>query len=150
MDAETGTPLKFTVAPSDGGKAIVDAGFSKIDFARPSTGTFAPPKDAKITESKELAPGDAAPGQGRQGLTPTPRLPRLPRTPRPPRARRKPSTPSPPPLAGLASAEGTEIHGKGWASVAELTFPKGQGLPAAGLGGRTPPPASPSTPSARR
>lgn len=67
VDAETGTPLKFTVAPSDGGKAIVDAGFSKIDFARPSTGAFAPPKDAKITESKELAPGDATPGKDAKG-----------------------------------------------------------------------------------
>ncbi|UYM24112.1 hypothetical protein NQP46_13295 [Streptomyces albus] len=67
VDAETGTPLKFTVAPSDGGKAIVDAGFSRIDFTRPSTGTFAPPKDAKITESEELAPGDASPGKDAKG-----------------------------------------------------------------------------------
>ncbi|MFI1313681.1 outer membrane lipoprotein carrier protein LolA [Streptomyces albidoflavus] len=126
VDAETGTPLKFTVAPSDGGKAIVDAGFSKIDFTRPSTGTFAPPKDAKITESKELAPGDAAPGKDASGKGDA--------HSKAPKGAEEALNSLPAPLAGLASAEGTEIHGKGWASVAELTFPKGEGLPAAGSG----------------
>lgn len=126
VDAETGTPLKFTVAPSDGGKAIVDAGFSKIDFTRPSTGTFAPPKDAKITESKELAPGDAAPGKDASGKGDA--------HSKAPKDAEEALNSLPAPLAGLASAEGTEIHGKGWASVAELTFPKGEGLPAAGSG----------------
>ncbi|MBT2880433.1 DUF2092 domain-containing protein [Streptomyces albidoflavus] len=128
VDAETGTPLKFTVAPSDGGKAIVDAGFSKIDFARPSTGTFAPPKDAKITESKELAPGDATPGKDAKGDAHS----KAPKDTEAAKDAEEALNSLPAPLAGLASAEGTEIHGKGWASVAELTFPKGQGLPAAG------------------
>ncbi|MEW2109737.1 outer membrane lipoprotein carrier protein LolA [Streptomyces albidoflavus] len=127
VDAETGTPLKFTVAPSDGGKAIVDAGFSKIDFTRPSTGTFAPPQDAKITESEELAPGDASPGKDAKGDAHS-------KAPRSPEDAEEALNSLPAPLAGLASAEGTEIHGKGWASVAELTFPKGQGLPSTGSG----------------
>ncbi|OWA06488.1 DUF2092 domain-containing protein [Streptomyces sp. CS227] len=126
VDAETGTPLKFTVAPSDGGKAIVDAGFSKIDFARPSTGTFTPPKDAKITESKELAAGKDAKGDAHA------------KAPQTPKEAEEALNSLPAPLAGLASAEGTEIHGKGWASVAELTFPKGEGLPAAGSGADAP------------
>ncbi|MFI2670367.1 outer membrane lipoprotein carrier protein LolA [Streptomyces albidoflavus] len=130
VDAETGTPLKFTVAPSDGGKAIVDAGFSKIDFTRPSTGTFAPPKDAKITESKELAPGDAAPGKDASGKGDA--------HSKAPKDAEEALNSLPAPLAGLASAEGTEIHGKGWASVAELTFPKGEGLPSTGSGSDTP------------
>ncbi|MFE1148561.1 outer membrane lipoprotein carrier protein LolA [Streptomyces albidoflavus] len=130
VDAETGTPLKFTVAPSDGGKAIVDAGFSKIDFTRPSTGTFAPPKDAKITESKELAPGDAAPGKDASGKGDA--------HSKAPKGAEEALNSLPAPLAGLASAEGTEIHGKGWASVAELTFPKGEGLPSTGSGADAP------------
>ncbi|MCR0987544.1 LolA family protein [Streptomyces albidoflavus] len=131
VDAETGTPLKFTVAPSDGGKAIVDAGFSKIDFARPSTGTFAPPKDAKITETKELAPGKDASGKDAKGDAHA-------MAPKSPKDAEEALNSLPAPLAGLASAEGAEIHGKGWASVAELTFPKGEGLPAAGSGSDAP------------
>ncbi|MEU6112253.1 DUF2092 domain-containing protein [Streptomyces albidoflavus] len=134
VDAETGTPLKFTVAPSDGGKAIVDAGFSKIDFTRPSAGTFAPPKDAKITESKELAPGDAAPGKDAKGDAHA----KAPKDAEAAKGAEEALNSLPAPLAGLASAEGTEIHGKGWASVAELTFPKGQGLPATGSGADAP------------
>ncbi|MBL0802128.1 DUF2092 domain-containing protein [Streptomyces albidoflavus] len=136
VDAETGTPLKFTVAPSDGGKAIVDAGFSKIDFARPSTGTFAPPKDAKITETKELAPGDATPSKDASGKDAKGDAHAM--APKSPKDAEEALNSLPAPLAGLASAEGTEIHGKGWASVAELTFPKGEGLPAAGSGSDAP------------
>ncbi|MGW9504213.1 LolA family protein [Streptomyces albidoflavus] len=136
VDAETGTPLKFTVAPSDGGKAIVDAGFSKIDFTRPSTGTFAPPKDAKITETKELAPGDATPGKDASGKDAKGDAHAM--APKSPKDAEEALNSLPAPLAGLASAEGTEIHGKGWASVAELTFPKGEGLPAAGSGSDAP------------
>lgn len=56
VDAETGTPLKFTLTPSSGGKAVVDAGFTKVDFSRPAASTFAftPPKGAKVTEADSL------------------------------------------------------------------------------------------------
>ena len=43
-------PLKFTLAPSAGGKAVVDVGFTKVDFAKPAAATF-----------------DFTPAQGREG-----------------------------------------------------------------------------------
>ncbi|MFD3481628.1 outer membrane lipoprotein carrier protein LolA [Streptomyces sp. NPDC058665] len=55
VDSKTGTPLKFTLLPSSGGKAVIDVGFTKVDFSRPaaSTFTFTPPKGAKVTEADE-------------------------------------------------------------------------------------------------
>lgn len=55
VDAKNGVPLKFTLTPSSGGKAAVDAGFTKVDFAKPAAEnfTFAPPKGAKVTEADE-------------------------------------------------------------------------------------------------
>lgn len=52
VDAKTGMPLKFTLTPASGGAAVLDAGFTKVDFARPAASTFdfTPPKGAKITE----------------------------------------------------------------------------------------------------
>ncbi|MFF8276815.1 outer membrane lipoprotein carrier protein LolA [Streptomyces lateritius] len=56
VDARNGTPLKFTLTSVEGGKPVVDAGFTKIDFGRPAASTFdfKAPKGAKVTE------GDAA------------------------------------------------------------------------------------------
>ncbi|MER6695446.1 LolA family protein, partial [Streptomyces minutiscleroticus] len=56
VDARTGTPLKFTLSPSGGGAAVVDAGFTEVDFAAPAASTFdfSPPKGAKVTEGDEL------------------------------------------------------------------------------------------------
>ncbi|GAA3492771.1 outer membrane lipoprotein carrier protein LolA [Streptomyces cremeus] len=56
VDARTGTPLKFTLLSTDGGKPVVEAGFTKIDFAAPAAGTFdfTPPKGAKVTEADKL------------------------------------------------------------------------------------------------
>ncbi|CAM5282742.1 LolA family protein [Streptomyces purpurascens] len=55
VDAKTGTPLKFTLTPASGGSAVVDAGFTQVDFAEPAASTFdfTPPKGAKVTEEKE-------------------------------------------------------------------------------------------------
>ncbi|MET9518371.1 DUF2092 domain-containing protein [Streptomyces sp. NPDC002994] len=55
VDAENGVPLKFTLTPSSGGKAAIDAGFTKVDFAKPSADTFkfSPPKGAKVTEGDD-------------------------------------------------------------------------------------------------
>ncbi|WP_328537267.1 LolA family protein [Streptomyces sp. NBC_00344] len=52
VDAKTGTPLKFTLTPSGGGKAAIDAGFTRVDFGKPAASafTFTPPKGAKVTE----------------------------------------------------------------------------------------------------
>ncbi|MFM9369263.1 LolA family protein [Streptomyces sp. Da 82-17] len=56
VDAENGVPLKFTLSPSSGGKAVVDAGFTKVDFAKPAASTFEfkPGKGTKVTEADEL------------------------------------------------------------------------------------------------
>ncbi|MFB8247641.1 outer membrane lipoprotein carrier protein LolA [Streptomyces sp. NPDC055952] len=55
VDAETGMPLKFTLVPASGGSAVVDAGFTKVDFSRPAASTFdfTPPEGAKVTEEKD-------------------------------------------------------------------------------------------------
>ncbi|MFE5829706.1 outer membrane lipoprotein carrier protein LolA [Streptomyces sp. NPDC056488] len=52
VDAANGTPLKFTLSSVEGGKPVVDAGFTKVDFARPDASVFAfeAPKGAKVTE----------------------------------------------------------------------------------------------------
>ncbi|MEV3969156.1 DUF2092 domain-containing protein [Streptomyces sp. NPDC050698] len=63
VDAETGMPLKFTLTPASGGAAVVDAGFTKVSFAKPpaSTFDFTPPKGAKVTEEKDAEASDEAP-----------------------------------------------------------------------------------------
>ncbi|OSZ60470.1 DUF2092 domain-containing protein [Streptomyces pharetrae CZA14] len=55
VDAKTGLPLKFTLTPASGGAAVVDAGFTRISYARPDAATFdfTPPKGAKVTEESE-------------------------------------------------------------------------------------------------
>ncbi|MEW5660237.1 sigma-E factor regulatory protein RseB domain-containing protein [Streptomyces cinereoruber] len=57
VDAANGTPLKFTLSSVEGGKPVVDAGFTKVDFARPDASVFAfeVPKGAKVTEGAEEA-----------------------------------------------------------------------------------------------
>ncbi|MGW7275428.1 LolA family protein [Streptomyces sp. NPDC054864] len=105
VDAETGTPLKFTLSPSGGGSAVVDAGFTKVDFAKPEASTFdfTPPKGAKVTEGDDAKKfkGEASKGKefkGREGLN------------------------------------GLNVIGKGWNSIAELELPGGQGIPTGGSG----------------
>ncbi|WP_073220028.1 LolA family protein [Streptomyces sp. NBRC 110465] len=113
VDAENGVPLKFTLSAASGGKAVVDAGFTKVDFARPAASTFAftPPEGAKVTEADELETGKdergamqkALPGQLAE-------------------------------LEGLADEGGFNVIGKGWTSIAEIKSPGGTGLPEAGSG----------------
>ncbi|WAZ23432.1 DUF2092 domain-containing protein [Streptomyces cinnabarinus] len=57
VDAKTGMPLKFTLTPASGGAAVVDAGFTKVSFAKPDASTFdfTPPKGAKVTEEDAVA-----------------------------------------------------------------------------------------------
>ncbi|MFF8882586.1 LolA family protein [Streptomyces flaveolus] len=108
VDAKTGMPLKFTLTPSSGGAAVVDAGFTQVSFAKPDASTFdfTPPKGAKVTEGDETpkAP-EQAPGQRH--------------------------------TTGGDLAEdldGLEVIGEGWNSIA--TFDTGgQGLPTASAGG---------------
>ncbi|MFC9246663.1 outer membrane lipoprotein carrier protein LolA [Streptomyces sp. NPDC057136] len=110
VDAENGVPLKFTLAPSGGGKAVIDAGFTKVDFGKPdaSSFTFTPPKGAKVTEAEDLeaeagknGKADKAPGE----------------------------------LGALEGFQGLNVIGEGWTSVAEIEVPGGAGLPTKGTDG---------------
>ncbi|WP_250287971.1 LolA family protein [Streptomyces atroolivaceus] len=109
VDASTGVPLKFTLAPSSGGKAAVDAGFTAVDFAKPdaSSFSFTPPKGAKVTEADELkdeAEKKGAADKVRKDLT------------------------------ALDDFKGLNVIGEGWNAVAEIEVPGGAGLPAQGSG----------------
>lgn len=52
VDSSTGVPLKFTLTPESGGKAVFDIGFTKVSFAKPAADTFTykPAKGVKVTE----------------------------------------------------------------------------------------------------
>lgn len=54
VDSSTGVPLRFTLVPKGGGKAVFDLGFTRVSFDRPAASTFAftPPKGVKVTEGK--------------------------------------------------------------------------------------------------
>ncbi|MCX2181013.1 DUF2092 domain-containing protein [Streptomyces sp. SKN60] len=102
VDASTGTPLKFTLDSVSGGKPVVDAGFTKVDFAKPAADTFdfKAPKGAKVTEgAADKAGKDAGKdaedefGKGFGGL-----LPGL----------------------GKGGAGEPQIIGEGWTTVAKL------------------------------
>ncbi|MFE4214553.1 outer membrane lipoprotein carrier protein LolA [Streptomyces sp. NPDC056844] len=109
VDASTGVPLKFTLAPSSGGKAAVDAGFTKVDFAKPdaSSFSFTPPKGAKVTEADELE-AEA----GKSGSADKTRKD----------------------LGALEDFKGLNVIGEGWSAVARIEVPGGAGLPTEGSG----------------
>ncbi|MFE9453646.1 outer membrane lipoprotein carrier protein LolA [Streptomyces sp. NPDC006739] len=117
VDAKTGLPLKFTLTPSSGGAAVVDAGFTQVSFAKPSASTFnfTPPKGAKVTED-DKTPSKAA-GKGS------------------PRGFDKgfgKGAPKP----GDKAGRGFEVLGKGWNSIATFDTGSKGGLPSAsGSGG---------------
>ncbi|MEU3604945.1 DUF2092 domain-containing protein [Streptomyces sp. NPDC035033] len=56
VDAATGTPLKFTLDSTSGGKPVVDAGFTKVDFGKPAASEF----DFTVPEGAKVTEGDAA------------------------------------------------------------------------------------------
>ncbi|CAL9491574.1 LolA family protein [Streptomyces sp. enrichment culture] len=101
VDAETGTPLKFTLTPASGGAAVVDVGFTEVSFAKPDASTFdfTPPEGAKVTEADEStkAPEHGRPAEG--GLA-----------------------------EGL---DGLEVVGEGWNAIATFDTGAGGGLPTA-------------------
>ncbi|MEV0923602.1 sigma-E factor regulatory protein RseB domain-containing protein [Streptomyces spongiicola] len=124
VDAENGVPLKFTLLPSGGGKAVVDAGFTKVDFSRPpaSTFDFTPPKGAKVTEADELGRPEKGAARHAEDLAG---------------------------LKGLKGIEGLEglegvgglgpvgeggqavnVIGEGWTAIAEIKAPGGAGTTA--------------------
>ncbi|MCX3063323.1 LolA family protein [Streptomyces beihaiensis] len=107
VDAKTGTPLKFTLAPAGGGAAVVDAGFTKVDFGKPAASTFdfKPSKGMKVTE------GDKQMKEQK---------------------RQKGHRPESGGLGGLGGltghdvsggSEGAKVVGKGWTSVVEFDAP---------------------------
>ncbi|MFD7960334.1 outer membrane lipoprotein carrier protein LolA [Streptomyces zaomyceticus] len=64
VDAANGTPLKFTLNSVEGGKPVVDAGFTKIDFSKPAASdfTFKVPEGAKVTEGAAEKAAEEAEG----------------------------------------------------------------------------------------
>lgn len=99
VDAATGTPLKFTLDSTSGGKPVLDAGFTKVDFGKPAASEFdfTVPEGAKVTEGDQMekefggdhgkAPEDLEKAFGDLGL-------------------------------GGADANGPEIIGEGWTAIA--------------------------------
>jgi hypothetical protein len=105
VDAKTGMPLKFTLTPTSGGAAVVDAGFTQVSFAKPDASTFdfTPPKGAKVTEGDEMT---GAPEHEREAAG-----------------------------GDVAEElDGLKVIGEGWNSIATFDT-GGQGLPTASAGG---------------
>ncbi|MCX4828696.1 DUF2092 domain-containing protein [Streptomyces sp. NBC_01016] len=117
VDAKTGTPLKFSLTPAGGGAAVVDAGFTKVDFAKPAASTFdfKPSKGTKVTEADELAKTQ----RSERGAMP------------------KDLKADELKAGGL---DDVNVIGKGWTSIAELKLPKEASGLAAGKGSAEVPP----------
>ncbi|MPY62665.1 LolA family protein [Streptomyces spongiae] len=107
VDSKTGLPLKFTLTPASGGAAVVDAGFTQVDFGKPSASTFdfTPPKGAKVTE------GDKAEARGQHDN----------------------AAPSGEDLGKELEGGGLKTIGEGWNSIAEFDT-GGQGVPSGATG----------------
>ncbi|WP_371527792.1 DUF2092 domain-containing protein [Streptomyces sp. NBC_01283] len=112
VDSKTGTPLKFTLTPSGGGSAVVDAGFTKVDFGKPAASTFdfTPPKGAKVTEEGDAKAGKHGFKDGGKDFKGGKEF------------------------KGEEDLNGLNVIGKGWNSIAELELPGGQGIPSGGSG----------------
>ncbi|MFF3491187.1 outer membrane lipoprotein carrier protein LolA [Streptomyces sp. NPDC002795] len=117
VDAKTGTPLKFSLTPAGGGAAVVDAGFTKVDFAKPAASTFdfKPSKGTKVTEADELKKAPRHEGSVKPKDLKADELK----------------------AGGL---DDLNVIGKGWTSIAELKLPKEAGGLAAGKGSADMPP----------
>ncbi|KOU32156.1 membrane protein [Streptomyces sp. WM6372] len=115
VDAKNGVPLRVQLLAAEGGKPIVDAGFTKVDFAKPSADTFAftAPKGAKLTEGAAGAGKDGR-GHGKEfkGLDSFPGLDAL--------------------TGGMGVPGGkggeTKVLGEGWATIARVETGAGKGL----------------------
>ncbi|UUU40595.1 LolA family protein [Streptomyces sp. NBC_00162] len=109
VDAKNGVPLRVQLLSSQGGKPIVDAGFTKVDFAKPAADTFAftPPKNAKVTEGTDGA------HKGEKGKE----------------FKALESFPGLDALTGGANGKGdVKVLGEGWATVAQINTGAGQNL----------------------
>lgn len=110
VDAKNGVPLKFTLRPSSGGKAVVDAGFTSVDFTKPaaSSFTFTPPKGAKVTEADEAEQAAGHEKEARKAVEQA--------------------------KGDLGAFEGLNVIGEGWNSIAEIKTPGGAALPSEASG----------------
>lgn len=110
VDSKTGLPLKFTLTPASGGAAVVDAGFTQVDFGKPSASTFdfTPPKGAKVTE------GDKAEPKGHHDS----------------------AAPSGEDLGKELEGGGLKTIGEGWNAIAEFDT-GGQGVPSGAATGNS-------------
>ncbi|MFF4314008.1 outer membrane lipoprotein carrier protein LolA [Streptomyces sp. NPDC001507] len=119
VDAKTGTPLKFTLTPSSGGAAVVDAGYTQVSFAKPAASTFdfTPLKGAKVTEGDHAGKaGKTAGGNG---------------TAQGGKASEAPGDGS---AKGLDKS-GFDVLGKGWNSIAVLDTGSKGGVPTGSASG---------------
>ncbi|WP_405979233.1 LolA family protein [Streptomyces sp. NBC_00158] len=107
VDAKNGVPLRVQLLSSQGGKPIVDAGFTQVTFAKPAADAFAftPPKGAKVTEGTEHGKG----GKDDKPLKALESFPGL------------------GDLAGGANGKGdVKVLGEGWSTVARIDSGAGQ------------------------
>ncbi|MFJ3722100.1 outer membrane lipoprotein carrier protein LolA [Streptomyces sp. NPDC090045] len=109
VDAKNGVPLRVQLLSSQGGKPIVDAGFTKVDFAKPAadTFTFTAPKGAKVTEGVDGAGKDDK-DQSFKALESFPGLDGL--------------------LGGPNGQGDVKVLGEGWATIARIDSGAGKGL----------------------
>ncbi|MFG2890049.1 outer membrane lipoprotein carrier protein LolA [Streptomyces sp. NPDC048248] len=130
VDADNGVPLKFTLTPKSGGAAVIDVGYTNVDFARPDASTFAftPPKGAKVVNAKDAAKEAAKEKAGAAGHPGSKDL-----APGKHRAPGKDFTPGTHGAQGkdlkdAGDRGGPEVIGKGWTSIATIKG-AGAGLP---------------------
>ncbi|MFI1211759.1 outer membrane lipoprotein carrier protein LolA [Streptomyces sp. NPDC020802] len=122
VDAKTGLPLKFTLTPASGGAAVVDAGFTEVDFAKPAASTFdfSPPKGTKVTEGDELKSEGPAHKDGNTHKGDK---------------RDKGDKERPGRGEDLGKEfQGLDVIGEGWGSIAQFDT-GGEGIPSGGSGG---------------
>ncbi|KPI18343.1 MULTISPECIES: hypothetical protein [unclassified Streptomyces] len=113
VDAKNGVPLRVQVLATEGGKPIVDAGFTKVDFGKPSADTFAftAPKGAKVTEGAAQGAKGGDHGKQFKGLESLPGLDAL--------------------TGGAAGKDGKgdmKVLGEGWSAIARIDTGAGKGL----------------------
>lgn len=127
VDAQNGVPLKFTLTPSSGGKAVIDAGFTKVDFSKPAASTFdfTPPKGAKVTEADEPAHELEQEQEQDKGAKHSEEF------------------------GGLEDFQGLNVIGEGWTSIAKIEVPGGQGI-GAPKDGEVPPKDGEAPPEAEK
>ncbi|OEV29545.1 hypothetical protein AN219_15780 [Streptomyces nanshensis] len=125
VDADNGTPLKFTLAPKGGGKPVVEVAYTKVDFGKPAAGTFdfKPPKGTDVTEADPRGMADGKhPGkpEDKGGDGKSDRAEKFKELKKFEKGEK----------SGKGEAlgfSGIDTLGKGWGSVAEIDMGKGAG-----------------------